>query len=587
MVTAPRRANAAPLPADTAKPPPAEAADEPPLGRILIDRGIIELEELNRALAFQKSYGGRLGAILLRLGALSEEALLAVLGRQLGVRVLAGGDIPADHSIFAAAIERSGFSAQWWIDQEALPWLDTAGVLHCLARDPLVPSLQEFVVDAFASSEAVWCLCPNQDLDRALDLVQSAGQAQPARLIDEVSHLRELAEEAPVVEMVQSLLSQAFNERASDLHVEPEERSFHVRFRIDGVLQNRVSLPRERFAAIASRIKLISGMDIAERRLPQDGRLTVRIGGEDVDVRVASLPGTWGESLVLRLLPKRRAAFRLDTIGMTAKDLARFRAIVREPHGITLVTGPTGSGKSTTLYATLEEINDGSTKIVTVEEPVEYNIPGITQVHAQADIGYTFARALRAILRQDPDKIMIGEIRDLETAEIAVQAALTGHMVFSTLHTNDATSSFTRLMDMGIEPFLVASSVRAVAAQRLVRRLCPDCSAPDKAPDEFAPEVLRAWPNESPERPGTPRWRKPVGCAACFGSGFKGRFGIYELVVVTPDIHDRVLSRAPAVEIAAAARASGHRTLREDGLLKAWRGETSIEEVLRVTGIAS
>jgi general secretion pathway protein E len=557
-----------------------------PLGRLLIDDGVIEQAELDRALAFQRSYGGRLGGILLRFGALSEDRLLIVLSRQLGIAIIAPDQIPIDSATFMAAMDKSGYPPEWWIDQEALPWLDDSGALHCVARDPLGTSLQEFVGEAFAGVTVFWYLSANQDLDRALDSLTRAARGSGMRFLDEVSHLRELAEEAPVVELVQSLLSQSFNERASDLHVEPEERSFHVRFRIDGVLQNRLTLPRERFDAIASRIKLISGMDIAERRLPQDGRLSVRIGGEEVDVRVSALPGTWGESLVLRLLPKKRANFRLGSLGMAPDDLARYREVVNEPHGITLVTGPTGSGKSTTLYATLEEINDGASKIVTVEEPVEYNIQGVTQVHAQAEIGYTFARALRAILRQDPDKIMIGEIRDLETAEIAVQAALTGHMVFSTLHTNDAVSSFTRLIDMGVEPFLVASSVRAVQAQRLVRRLCPVCSVHDASPDAFAMDQLKNL--RSGYDPAEPEnWRRAVGCSACFGTGYKGRLGIYELVLVTPDLHDGILNRVPSPEIARVARGHGYRTLREDGLLKARRGETSIEEVLRVTGLSS
>jgi general secretion pathway protein E len=603
------RALVAPEP-DT--PTPA-APEQRPLGRILIDDGLIDAAELERALAFQQSYGGRLGGILLRFGALPEDRLLDALGRQLAMPIVHPDEIPQDQAAFAAAIEKSGYPAEWWVDQEALPWLDDVGTLHCVARDPLATSLQEFVADVFGGFPVCWYLAANRDLDRALDALSRAVKSSGTRILDEVSHLRELAEEAPVVELVQSLLSQSFNERASDLHVEPEERSFHVRFRIDGVLQNRLTLPRERFDAIASRIKLISGMDIAERRLPQDGRLSVRIGGEEVDVRVSALPGSWGESLVLRLLPKRRSGFRLSSLGMAGDDLERFRAVAHEPHGITLVTGPTGSGKSTTLYATLEEINDGTSKIVTVEEPVEYNIQGITQVHAQAEIGYTFARALRAILRQDPDKIMIGEIRDLETAEIAVQAALTGHMVFSTLHTNDAVSSFTRLIDMGIEPFLVASSVKAVMAQRLVRRLCPVCSVPDPTPDGFATGLLLALPWIGPGRAGSnlpvpnrpgglgrpglshphpalagpENWHKPVGCNACFGTGYKGRLGIYELVMVTPDLHDFILRRAPSGEIATAARGHGYRSLREDGLLKARRGETSIEEVLRVTGLNS
>ena len=276
----------------------APAGEHRPLGQMLIDEGLIDLEELDRALAFQKDYGGRLGSILLRFGAVSEEKLLEVLSRQLDLSVIAAAELPVDPTVFAAAIERSGYSVEWWIDQEALPWLTPDGSLHCLARDPLMTSLQEFVSEAFAPTTITWHLGASNDLDRALDSLRRVGQGGGAHFFDEVGHLRELAEEAPVVELVQSFLSQAFNERASDLHIEPEERNFHVRFRIDGVLQNRLSLLRERFDAIASRIKLICGMDIAERRLPQDGRLTVRIGGEEVDVRVSALPGTWGKSLV-------------------------------------------------------------------------------------------------------------------------------------------------------------------------------------------------------------------------------------------------------------------------------------------------
>ena len=308
-------------------PPPtpehAPSSETRPLGRMLIDDGVIEQAELDRALAFQRSYGGRLGGILLRFGALSEDRLLAMLSRQLGIPIIAPEQVPIDSAIFMAAMDKSGYPPEWWIDQEALPWLDDSGALHCVARDPLGTSLQEFVAEAFAGGTVFWYLSANQDLDRALDSLSRSVRTSGTRFLDEVSHLRELAEEAPVVELVQSLLSQSFNERASDLHVEPEERSFHVRFRIDGVLQNRLTLPRERFDAIASRIKLISGMDIAERRLPQDGRLSVRIGGEEVDVRVSALPGTWGESLVLRLLPKKRAGFRLGALGMAPDDLER------------------------------------------------------------------------------------------------------------------------------------------------------------------------------------------------------------------------------------------------------------------------
>jgi general secretion pathway protein E len=363
-----------------------------------------------------------------------------------------------------------------------------------------------------------------------LDRVQQRNTAAGRTMSDEVSHLRELAEEAPVIELVSNLIGQAFAEGASDIHVEPAEDDFRVRFRIDGVLQTRLSLPRDRFDAVASRIKLVSGLDIAERRLPQDGRLSLRIGGEMVDIRTSSLPSTWGESLVMRLLPKERRQYQLDRLGMTPEDFEQYNFWIREPHGIILLTGPTGSGKSTTLYATLDEINDGSTKIITVEEPVEYSIKGTSQVHAQPDIGYTFARALRHILRQDPDKIMIGEIRDLETAEIAVQAALTGHMVFSTLHTNDSLSAFTRLIDMGIEPFLVASAVRLVLAQRLARRLCPYCAEAETPTGEVARQIDDFHRRAPQLFDGAPKWRRPKGCHECFRLGFKGRLGLYEMV---------------------------------------------------------
>ena len=563
-----------------------EARVTPPIGRLLIEAGLIGETDLARALAFQQRYGGRLGSILVRLGAVSEERLMPIVANQLNLPLLGESDLPAETASYFEAIKTSGYSVDWWVDQEALPWF-TDGQLWVAARDPLMMDLQEFVSAGYPGTPIRWSLVAAQTLDRALDRVQQRLAADGRNLSDEVGHLRELAEEAPVIELVNNLIGQAFDEGASDIHVEPAEYDFRVRFRLDGVLQTRLTLPRDRFDAVASRIKLVSGLDIAERRLPQDGRLAIRLSGEMVDIRVSSLPSTWGESLVLRLLPKERRQFQLDRLGMTPSDLGLFSHWIREPHGIILITGPTGSGKSTTLYATLEEINDGATKIVTVEEPVEYSVKGISQVHAQPDIGYTFARALRAILRQDPDKIMIGEIRDLETAQIAVQAALTGHMVFSTLHTNDSLSAFTRLVDMGVEPFLVASAVRLVMAQRLARRLCRHCAEPEEAPTEVKDqvEVLRQRTPQLFE--GSPQWRRPVGCRECFGSGFRGRLGLYEMVSVNPDIHDAILRHASAQEMREMAHRQGVRTLRDDGLVKAWRAETSLDEVFRVTGGAA
>jgi general secretion pathway protein E len=568
----------------TSEPSPHEEPDTaPPIGRMLIEAGLIGETDLARALAFQERYGGRLGSILVRLGALSEERLMPILSSQLNLPLFGESDLPADTAAYFEAIQSSGYSADWWIDQEALPWL-VDGELSVAARDPLMMDLQEFVSASYPDRSIRWGLVPAQTLDRALDRVQQRLSAEGRNLSDEVGHLRELAEEAPVIELVNNLIGQAFGEGASDIHVEPAEHDFRVRFRIDGVLQTRLTLPRDRFDAVASRIKLVSGLDIAERRLPQDGRLAVRLSGEMVDIRISSLPSTWGESLVMRLLPKERRQFRLDRLGMTQSDLELFNHWIREPHGIILLTGPTGSGKSTTLYATLEEINDGSTKIVTVEEPVEYSVKGISQVQAQPDIGYTFARALRAILRQDPDKIMVGEIRDLETAQIAVQAALTGHMVFSTLHTNDSLSAFTRLVDMGVEPFLVASAVRLVMAQRLARRLCLRCAEPDEAPGEVQDQVEELRRRTPQLFDGAPQWRRRIGCRECFGTGYRGRLGLYEMVSVSPDIHDAILRHASGQEMREMARRQGVRTLREDGLTKAWRAHTSLDEVFRVTG---
>jgi general secretion pathway protein E len=569
-------------------PPPTELTPEEarkPIGQLLIEAGQIGRDDLEKALAFQASDGGRLGSILVRMGAVGEDPLLQLLSRQLDLPVLEHEEIPADMRVFQAAIETSGLAADWWLDQEALAWEAGDGRIHLMARDPLKTSLQEVVDRAFAGRTLVWWLARTQDLDRTLDQVRRKITQDESRPGDDIQHLKELAEEAPVVELVSNTLAQAFNEGASDIHIEPSERSFAIRFRVDGVLQNRLALPRERFDAVASRIKLISGIDIAERRLPQDGRISVRLSGQEIDVRVSAVPGVWGESIVLRLLPKERQAYRLDRLGMETDYLERYRTWLAEPHGIILVTGPTGSGKSTTLYATLEEINNGKDKILTVEDPVEYNIPGVTQIQVHADIGYTFARALRAFLRQDPDIIMIGEIRDGETAQIAVQASLTGHMVFSTLHTNDAIGAFTRLIDMGIEPFLVVSSVRAVIAQRLVRLVCPACAESEEVSEEALrqiDELQRRFPDLL-KGPG--RWRHGRGCRACQGTGYKGRMAIYEMAGVTPDLHEAILARRPTQELQRIAAHHGYRTLREDGLIKAWKGETSLEEVLRVTGL--
>lgn len=556
------------------------------LGQLLLNDKKISEDDLNKAVNFQRQFGGRIGSILIRIGALSEDQLLKALSKQLKLRIISKEEIPADTAIFTIFADQYGLDIDWFLDQEVIAWPDGEDKLVVIAHDQLDPFKREVLAKAVPDRMQEWCLVRNQDLSRSLEQLRLSQSHESYSGGDEITHLRELAEEAPVVELVNNTLAQAFNEGASDIHLEPSEREFHIRYRIDGVLQNKLTLPRDRFDAAASRVKLISGIDIAERRLPQDGRMATRISGQEVDIRVSSLPGVYGESIVMRLLPKERQSFTLDKMGFESDHLELFKEWSNQPHGILLVTGPTGSGKSTTLYATLEHINRGEDKIITIEDPVEFNIPGITQVQVISDIDYTFARALRAILRQDPDTIMIGEIRDLETAEIAIQAALTGHLVFSTLHTNDSLSSFTRLTDMGVEPFLVASSVIGVQAQRLVRRLCPHCAIVYQ-PDN--PEVIRQVDALKTNFPhlfqGKASFKLPQGCRECQGIGYKGRLGIYELAKVTKEVQDALMAKASAKDIVRIAKEQGYRTLRDDGFIKAYRGETSIDEVLRITGL--
>ena len=559
---------------------------QPSLGQILLAKGEIGESDLNKALTFQSSVGGLLGAILIRIGAVSEDAVLEALSHQLGLGLITNETLPQDPMIYAATLKSSGIDTEWWIDQATLAWTAEDGTLNCISRDPLRPSLQEALMSAFPDKEICWWLVRNRELDMMVELVRRALTSDGFNYDDDVAMLRELAEEAPVVELVSNTMAQAVNENASDIHVEPREHEFDIRYRVDGVLQNRLTLPRSRFDAVASRIKLISGLDIAERRLPQDGRIGMRISGKELDIRVSCLPGVWGESIVMRLLLKEQKDFSLARIGMAPDHLETFSKLAQEPYGIILVTGPTGSGKSTTLKATLEHIKDGKRKIITVEDPVEYNVPGVTQVQTKAEIGYTFARALRSILRQDPDVIMFGEIRVVETSQIAVQASLTGHMVFSTLHTNDSLSAFTRLTDMGLEPFLVSSSVREVMAQRLVRKLCPHCRAPH-APTAGIREKCNQLQQQFPDLfASSPQWLGPVGCPKCQNTGYRGRLGIYEVAVLNEELADAVLHQKPHHDLERIARDYGFRDLLEDGLLKAWHGETSVEEVLRVAGQA-
>ena len=572
------------------------------IGARLVASGKVSASDVDKALVFQREMGAahstvrqagnRLGAVLVRMGAMSEDVLLPHLSEQTGLGLLTAATTPSslpNAETISEAVVLLGLTRGWWQAREAAPFMH-ANAIYVMAKDPLDRELNELVGTAAAAHSVSICWVRSQDLARALQMLRDGETHRRAGNLGDANYLRELAEEAPVIEFVNNVLAQAVDERASDIHIEPGERDFEVRLRVDGVLQTRMARPRDGFDAIASRVKLISGLDIAERRLPQDGRITTRVAGVEMDIRVSAIPGVHGESLVLRLLPKERADLSLASLGMSPDILKAFEAILQQPNGIVLVTGPTGSGKSTTLYSALSAINDRSLKIVTVEDPVEYRMSGITQIQTHSEIGYTFARALRSILRHDPDVIMIGEIRDAETAEIAIQSALTGHLVLATIHTNDAPSAFTRLLEMGIEPFLLATSVRAVLAQRLIRKLDPAKAAPVKAPNWLQEEFSTLAKSYPTAMPAAAKLMAPASGGDDAGA-YRGRSGIHELLTVTPEIQDAIVARASSMALANIARhaTSGwkFRTLREDGLIKAAHGLTSLEEVLRVAGSQS
>ncbi|MFG6446860.1 type II secretion system ATPase GspE [Roseateles sp. BYS180W] len=426
--------------------------------------------------------------------------------------------------------------------------------LETLADAELQRRIQHAYADAESSAATVV-----GEVESAVDLSRLL-QDLPA-----VEDLLEAANDAPIIRMLNALLTQAAKDGASDIHIEPFERESSVRFRVDGTLIEVVRPNRALHAALISRLKIMAELDIAEKRLPQDGRISLRIGGRAVDVRVSTLPSAHGERAVLRLLDKSESKLSLQSLGMEGQMLTRFGHLVQQPHGIVLVTGPTGSGKTTTLYAALQTLDTSTANVLTVEDPIEYELAGVGQTQVNAKIDLSFAKALRAILRQDPDVIMIGEIRDFETAQIAIQASLTGHLVLATLHTNDSVSAVTRLTDMGVEPFLLSSSLLGVLAQRLVRKLCPHCKQP-----------------EAHATGGATRYR-PVGCAQCNHTGYKGRTGVYELMVCNEMVRGLVHERAAESEVLAAARANGLSTMREDGARLVAQGVTSEEEVLRVT----
>ncbi len=540
------------------------------LGEMLIERKLITQDDLDRALEIQKERGEKIGKVLVDLGFVAHRDVLAALSDQLSIPLVSVQEAPA------ASPETEGLSPRFLRSARCLPMALYDHTVRLAMADPLDFETIS-TVKAFTGLRVETVLAPEQEILDAIDRYYGQTASRTDAEIEaegfaseDLEHLRDMASEAPVIRLVNAMIAQAVEKRASDIHIEPFEKEFRVRFRVDGVLYNQDPPPREMKAAIISRVKLMAKLNIAERRLPQDGRIKIKTIGREVDLRVSTLPTLYGESVVMRLLDRSAGDFYdLYSLGFDEHTLARMEHFTAMPHGIFLVTGPTGSGKSTTLYSALKRINQTDKKIITIEDPVEYQMDGINQIHVNPQIGLTFASGLRHIVRQDPDVIMIGEIRDRETADIAIRAALTGHFVYSTLHTNDAPSAITRLSDMGLENYLITSSLVAVLAQRLVRVICPRCKV--SAGTRMTPfgdqiETFRG-----------------AGCDACFHAGFVGRLGIFELMELSDDIRTLIMKNGDATQITNAARRNGMRNLREDGWLKVAAGVTTAEEVMRVT----
>lgn len=554
------------------------------IGELLLERGALQRSGLEEALRFQSQFGGLLGQALLKLGLVREDFLLNVLGEQLHLPILPRERLP-DIEAVRTALSGLRLSQSFLTDHSALIWFDAdrAELLNAVARNPILPALQEQLAKRFSGTVRYY-LAPNRLVDSGLERLRQHGLGNGG--LDgegaSLARLRQLAEEAPVIEFVNSLLVDALDSGASDVHIEPDEFGFRTRFRIDGVLGLDRQHPRQIFDAVSTRIKIVSNMDIAERRLPQDGRQSIRVGGQEVDLRVSTLPGAYGESVVIRLLRKKAQLPDIEGLGLEGETLDQFRSVISEPNGVVLVTGPTGSGKSTSLYRVIEEINNGERKIITIEDPVEYDIEGVTQVHARAEIGLSFAHGLRSMLRQDPDVIMVGEIRDSETALIAIQAALTGHLVLSTLHTNTALGSIERLIDLGVETFLIEAALKGVVGQRLLRRVCTRCARPAATPD--IPRSALAAAKSLLPAGEAPRFVTAAGCEVCNMTGYRGRIGVFEILDMRRFARLALSKTLEPEEKRRALHAAGFRTMQEDGLIKAARGHTTLQEIERLLG---
>jgi type IV pilus assembly protein PilB len=563
----------------------------PRLLDLLVKENLLTVDQAQKATAEARKTSERLGTTLKRLGFLSDEDLLDFLSRKYGIPVinlqrvevteeitrLVRKEIAQKYQVFP--VRKVGNTLTLALSDPtvvlAIDDVQFATGLHVIPVLASETAIKEAIDKSYVDSQA--------KLDEILKTEHQVG-ADALELVDrssqkvDISELGEEAGEAPVIRFVNLILADAIRKRASDIHLEPYEKVFRVRYRIDGVLHDVMAPPKQMEAAILSRVKIMANMDIAERRLPQDGRISVKFSNKEVDLRVSSLPTIFGEKIVMRILDKSGVVLDLQKLGFEEDDLERFRRIIQTPYGMILVTGPTGSGKSTTLYAAVSTINSAEINIMTAEDPVEYNLPGVNQVHVREDIGMTFQLALRAFLRQDPDVILVGEMRDTETASIAIRAALTGHLVFSTLHTNDAPSTVTRLLDMGIVPFLVSSSLLMVVAQRLCRRICVECREQIEIPLSVLLDV-----GFKAEEAEAVKVHKGTGCANCANTGYRGRMAIHEILYINPELQEAIVKQRPANELKEIATKHGMRSLRQAGLRKIALGLTTLDEVIRVT----
>ncbi|HVF75052.1 MAG TPA: ATPase, T2SS/T4P/T4SS family [Acidimicrobiales bacterium] len=555
-------------------------SEENQLGALLVASKLLSQEQLDAAIAEQADTSKSLGRILIDNRLLKESDLVSVLAAQLGLEFVDLDETQIDASaagLISDALARryQALPIGWDNGRLVLAMADPGNVFAVDDIRTMTKSEIKVVVTTPASVNAAIDKYHRMDSEAEDISAQAASEFDD---LDDISNVREVVEDAPIVKLVNLLITQAVNDRASDIHIEPTERDVRVRYRIDGVLHEVMRPHKSIQSGIISRLKIMADINIAERRVPQDGRVSVTLQGKQVDLRVATLPTVYGEKIVMRILDKSTALLKLSDLGFLPSSMDRFEKSYRKPYGTILVTGPTGSGKSTTLYATLNILNDESKNVITVEDPVEYRLPGINQVQVNNKAGMTFAAALRSILRSDPDIVLVGEIRDRETATIAIEAALTGHLVLSTLHTNDAATTPTRLVEMGVEPFLVASALDCIVAQRLARRLCEKCKEPYQA--TMAELQTAGWDMEGEEEP--PVVYRPVGCTQCGKTGYHGRFAIHEVLTVTEDIERMIVDREHSEDIKKMAIAQGMLTLRGAGLVHVREGMTSIEEILRV-----